>query len=180
MPIEQHRAPTFYTVPAGTVVARCRSNQCQADIYFVPSIKTPGKKVPIDCSVVGGRAPTELESGLGIIHHIVCEDAERFRDRRPPARRPGQHQRELAVDHKPAACIFCGCTQEKACRVSVEESGLVALLDDMVAPDGMVGCSWLQLEPVPVCSAPACREQYKDLPLRMRMKPRTERLRRAK
>lgn len=159
-----HRsAPTFYTVAAGTKKSTCRSLQCQRDIYFVDSLKTPGKKIPIDCSVVGGRVPTELESGSGIIHHIVCEDAERFREKRPPARRP---QRELEVDHKAPRCIMCGCSQEDPCQLTRADAGLEGEPSDTTTET--VSCSWLQLNP-PICSKPACAEKRKELPLRMRV-----------
>lgn len=168
---DRQRAPRFYLVPSGTKKSTCRSNQCQGDIYFIDSEKTPGKKIPIDCSVVGGRVPTELETGSGIIHHIVCADADRFREKRPPARRP---QRELEVDHKPPACIFCGCTQTRACRYvpGAEEVRERADHADIpggeALPTGDVSCYWLQLDP-PICSNPKCVEQRKDLPLRMRL-----------
>lgn len=174
--IRRQQSPTLYTVPAGTEVARCKGPQCQAVIYFVDSLKTPGKKIPIDCGCVGGQTPTELASGLGILHPILCEDRDRFADHRPPARRH-RHQRSLDIAVKPAACIFCGCTQERACRIPAAEAGLPAMLSGMIAQDGTIGCSWIQLEPTPVCSAPACREKYQELPLRMRVKP--AKLRRA-
>lgn len=164
---ERRNAPVFYTVAAGTKKSTCRSPQCGRDIYFVDSLKTPGKKIPIDCSVIDGRVPTEFEDGSGIIHHIVCRDAERFRDRRPPARR--KVQRELDVDHKAPHCIFCGCTNENACLLTLEEAGLTPeQITDGLTEDGKIGCSWTQMDP-PICNNPKCLEQRQFLPLRMRL-----------
>lgn len=134
-----HRPPKFYSVPAGTEAAHCRSGRCNAVIYFVESSKTPGKMVPIDCAVVGGITPTPLTAGSGILHPIVCRDREKFE--RPPAR-PRKHrlQRGLEVDIKPPACIVC------------LETGL-----ELSNPQP------------PICTKASCIEQFKGMPLRMRI-----------
>lgn len=160
----EQRAPMMYTVPAGTEAKQCRSGLCQADIYFVDSLKTPGKKIPIDCSCIGGRAPTATDDGAGIIHHIICKDAERFREKRPPARH--RVQREIAVDHKSRQCIVCGCTPDKPCQLTRAEAGLEGEPTDN--ENEKVPCGWLQQDP-PICSAPKCAEQRKQMPLRMRV-----------
>lgn len=160
----EQRTPTMYMVPAGTEAARCRSGLCQAVIYFVDSLRTPGKKVPVDCSCIGGRAPSPLEDGAGILHPILCKDAERFREKRPPARH--RVQREIDVDHKPPHCLICGCSQQHPCELTAAEAGVAGEPFDV--PREKYACTWVQTDPY-ICSRPSCVEQRKELPLRMRV-----------
>lgn len=64
---------------------------------------------------------------------------------------------------KGTACIFCGCTEPRACKVRLSEQPApiqdqlraAALAAGLSLPT-FVGCSWISLTP-PVCSAPRCQ-----------------------
>jgi hypothetical protein len=65
-------------------------------------------------------------------------------------------------------CVYCGCTEEKACRVEVETQSaraqlfLAAAAAHMRAPmPRMMSCSWFETDP-PVCSAPACVAKHAE------------------
>lgn len=184
MTIERQRPPQFYTVPPGTEGKPCRVKECGATLYLIPSPKNKGTWIPVDCGVVGGQTPSGLEHGVGVNHYTTCVDPARFRKPReetPPPRTP---QRELAVGHRPRACIFCGCTEQRACRYVPTAEEMLQRADAErlheleqlgETPAGVdtawlqeVSCYWLQLDP-PICSAPGCVEKRKDLPLRMKV-----------
>ena len=73
----------WFDVPAGTAPAECRS--CHAEVFWI--VTKSGKRMPIDCSVVGGREPWkgvpgdgELD-GRGISHFAACPQANSWRQR---------------------------------------------------------------------------------------------------
>jgi hypothetical protein len=86
----------FYTVPAGTPSAQCKGPTCRAVIYFIEN-PTSGKRMPVDCDVEGGEAPSpkadprQMDAfdarrseglgsydGRGVSHFTTCPDADRF------------------------------------------------------------------------------------------------------
>lgn len=76
-----NRPVEFITVPAGTPEAKCRASSCRAPIYWIerPRKGKPGTaRIPVDCSVVGGRLPDGLSSGLGVNHFTTCTAADQF------------------------------------------------------------------------------------------------------
>ena len=86
------RPPIFFSVPAATPQAECRS--CRAPIYWI--ITGAGHRMPIDCAVEGGSPPTDGRSvtgdqylpalpGRGVSHFATCPNAAQHRQ---PRRRP--------------------------------------------------------------------------------------------
>lgn len=84
--------PRFYDVPAGTRSSQCSGETCRAVIYWIENPAT-GRKIPIDCDVDGGEAPTEKtdprqlnafatsafeHDGRGVSHFTTCCDVDQF------------------------------------------------------------------------------------------------------
>lgn len=72
------RAVKFLTVPPGTKAKPCRGPTCTAVLYWIETER--GRRMPVDCAVDGGRAPTATEAGQGVSHFATCRDADRFRN----------------------------------------------------------------------------------------------------
>lgn len=80
------RPPTYFTVPAGTREAECKS--CHATIYFVTTPK--GKQMPVDCEPEGCYEPSILAEmagdpdfdGKGVSHFGTCPTAAQHRKAR--------------------------------------------------------------------------------------------------
>jgi hypothetical protein len=86
-------APKFFTVPAGTPPAQCKGATCRAVIYWIEN-PTSGKRMPIDCEVDGGEAPSAkgdprqvdafdasgiaAHDGRGVSHFTTCADVDQF------------------------------------------------------------------------------------------------------
>jgi hypothetical protein len=74
------RAPILFDVPAGTRSTRCAS--CNKVIYFI--LTPAGKRMPVDCDVEGGNAPSSRGSvtqfhGRGVSHFATCAHADEHR-----------------------------------------------------------------------------------------------------
>lgn len=67
----------WFDVPAGTREAECRS--CSAEVYWI--VTKNDRRMPVDCSVPGGWAPTDKEGGHGVSHFSTCPDRDRWRTR---------------------------------------------------------------------------------------------------
>ena len=65
----------FYDVPAGTRASQCRGATCGASIYW---INTERSRIPVDCAVDGGYAPTPHASGSGVSHFTTSPDVRQF------------------------------------------------------------------------------------------------------
>lgn len=72
------RAFTWYDIPAGVKPMECRGEGCGMEIYFIPSLKTPGKTIPISVEPDGAFGPTETEPGSGISHFQDCTAVRQF------------------------------------------------------------------------------------------------------
>lgn len=72
------RAFTWYEIPAGVQPTECRGEGCGAAIYFIPSPKTPGVRIPISVEPDGAFGPTDTESGRGISHFQDCPAVAQF------------------------------------------------------------------------------------------------------
>lgn len=85
-------AEQFFVIPAGQRPSRCTGETCSATIYWARNPKT-GRAVPVDCSVPGGRTPSEtamhdqldafagvadVHDGRGVSHFTTCPDADQF------------------------------------------------------------------------------------------------------
>jgi hypothetical protein len=68
------------------------------------------------------------------------------------------------------ACIYCGCTDDRACVVplqTVDSPEIRAAHDRFLASCGVLGlvpqatiaCWWISIDP-PVCSAPSCARRH--------------------
>jgi hypothetical protein len=82
----------------------------------------------------------DLKSELG--GHLLTETERADVTADLAVMRTEADRRELitkADDDDGPACVYCGCTELAACDPP---------------------CAWLQLEPVPVCDAPACLEKH--------------------
>lgn len=81
----------FYEVPAGTERSQCNGSTCRGVVYWIDD---DGRRVPVDCDVDGGEAPSEtadtrqrdmfaasvfIHAGRGVHHMTVCPDAKQFR-----------------------------------------------------------------------------------------------------
>lgn len=81
----------WFAVPAGTPPSRCGGSTCHAPIYWVTDEN--GRRVPVDCSVDGGHAPSEtndrsqldafapsvaVHEGRGVHHMGECPNADEF------------------------------------------------------------------------------------------------------
>jgi hypothetical protein len=67
---------------------------------------------------------------------------------------------------KKRACVFCGCTEDRACvldvaKLSSRERGILRDTCGDFTGD-LVGCRWISLDP-PVCSAPACAKRLETV-----------------
>lgn len=71
-------ANLWVKIPAGTRGSRCKGSTCGLTIYFADHPNT-GRAHPYDCTVEGGKIPTETEDGLGVTHYSTCPDANQFR-----------------------------------------------------------------------------------------------------
>lgn len=78
------RAPQYFTVPAGTERAECRS--CHAPVYWI--VTDSGKRMPVDCEVEGATRPFKgvpgdggEREGKGISHFATCPNAAQHRRR---------------------------------------------------------------------------------------------------
>ena len=66
------------------------------------------------------------------------------------------------------ACIYCGCTEERACATphtafTAEELIYLMAQFDVDEPEDLpdpVPCSWISEDPA-VCSAPACKAKFR-------------------
>lgn len=65
-----------YPVPSDAKSSRCRGEQCGALIYWIPQVKDPSKKFPVN------------EDGTP--HHTTCPNAGDFGRRKHPSGRPGR------------------------------------------------------------------------------------------
>jgi len=79
------RSLQWEDVPAGSSSSTCRGKGCGALIFWVerpgkskPGVPVKTVRVPVDCSVHGGRAPTADVNGKGINHFQSCPAANRF------------------------------------------------------------------------------------------------------
>lgn len=87
----------WYTVPAGTRLAQCRSVACHKPIYFIVHPGS-GRLHPIDCDLAGGTRPSAKphdpaqiglfaggaieevsHDGRGVSHFETCVEAALFR-----------------------------------------------------------------------------------------------------
>ncbi len=71
---------------------------------------------------------------------------------------------------RPVACIYCGCTDDRACLIPLADfdsptireayAQLVAECESLRAPvRATTACWWISKDP-PVCSAPACSRRF--------------------
>lgn len=82
---------TWYDVPAGTPASRCNGTTCGAPIYWITT--SGGRRVPVDCTIAGGRAPSmtndtaqsdlfagtaDVYDGRGVHHLPECPDKTEF------------------------------------------------------------------------------------------------------
>jgi hypothetical protein len=82
----------WFVVPAGTRSSQCSGDTCRAIIYWIENPAT-GRKIPIDCDVAGGEAPSEKldprqtdafggsafeHDGRGVSHFTTCADVDQF------------------------------------------------------------------------------------------------------
>jgi hypothetical protein len=79
------RSPQFFTVPAGTPSRRCA---CGRQVYWI--FTAAGKRMPVNCEVPQGYAPSAPRSeaphdGHGISHFVDCPKATQFRKPKPAA-----------------------------------------------------------------------------------------------
>jgi hypothetical protein len=65
----------WFPVPAGTPAASCRS--CDEEVYWITTAND--RKMPVDCTVEGGHAPTDRDPGQGVSHFATCPDRDRWR-----------------------------------------------------------------------------------------------------
>ena len=80
------RPMQWETVPGGTDPSSCRGQGCGKVIFWVerPRKGTPKKgqsatvRVPVDCSVHGGKEPSPNVDGKGVNHFQTCPAANRF------------------------------------------------------------------------------------------------------
>lgn len=66
---------------------------------------------------------------------------------------------------KERACVYCGCTEDRACIVPVADLSprdqRTAATFGALSVAGTIACWWISKDP-PVCSAPACRAKYEQ------------------
>lgn len=80
MPAKRIVPPTFFPVPAGTAATPCPG--CGESVYEIEAAAPNDKRAAIDCQVVGGRTPTGIAAGSGVLHWIYCTASVRA-TRRP-------------------------------------------------------------------------------------------------
>jgi hypothetical protein len=85
------------TVPMGTAPSVCTGSSCRARIFMIERLSKASQRaadmpdlfpmskpapktvrVPVDCSVPGGREPTPTTDGRGLNHYTTCSNADEF------------------------------------------------------------------------------------------------------
>jgi len=69
------RSPQFFTIPAGTREARCRS--CDQVVYWI--VTAQDRRMPVSVLYDGAFAPTTIADGSGISHFVDCPHAKQHR-----------------------------------------------------------------------------------------------------